>query len=241
MEKQTLAQRIKELNKELDPFYLVDLDNGKFSLCVQINHMDFEFGQPAFDAYAHEVGTPPRDHAGYVTYGSGYDWEAAFREAFKDDPNLKRIRFDCESSGFFCDGNDLDMMAEFGRQFRALCLDTARFTPIVSAGMKNARIRRYEEHRMENSVRGYIMRHPAAKFHIRTNESDFMLAPGDGAGLLDGTIPSVSSLNGDAVLLAEDFLEYQVTGYQEDLLDKDFLKLIAEPEMEEVFDDSQHM
>ncbi len=241
MEKQTLAQRIKELNKELDPFYLVDLDNGKFSLCVQINHMDVEFGQPAFDAYAHEVGKPPRDNAGYVTYGSGYDWEAAFREAFKDDPNLKRIRFDCESCGFFCNGDDLDMMADFGRQFRSLCLDTARFAPIVSAGMKNDRIRRYEEHRMENSVRGYIMRHPTAKFHIRTGEGDFMIAPGSGERLLEGSFTSVASINGEVSLPADVLLDYQVTDYQEDLLEKDFLKLIVEPEMEEVFDDSQHM
>lgn len=46
---------------------------------------------------------------GFYTHGSGYEWEAAFRQAFEDDPNIDKITFDCESGGFFCWADSLDL------------------------------------------------------------------------------------------------------------------------------------
>ena len=130
MNKENIDERIEEFNKILAPFYLVSHDDGMYSLCLYINVLKDDYGQAAFDAYAEAKGEPSRDEHGFVAYGSGDDWAAAFREAFKDDVNLKRIHFDCESSGFFCRGFDLDLMADFGKRFKDLCEDTERFIPI---------------------------------------------------------------------------------------------------------------
>lgn len=58
-------------------------------------------------------GEPAYSKNGLKTHGSGYEWEAAFREAFKDDPNIQRILFDCEAGGFFCYANDLTLLEDF--------------------------------------------------------------------------------------------------------------------------------
>ncbi len=226
-------ERIKELNQELEPFYLVDHNNGRFSLCARMNYMGEEFGWASFDAYAVEIGEDPRDEQGYVTYGSGYDWAAAFKEAFKDDPNLKRIHFDCEGCGFFCDGDDLEMMVDFGKRFRELSLDTEKFTPIVSAGIKNEAIRMAEEERLSHTVRGHIMKHQSAKFHIRTADGDFKLKAGDGKKMLDGSMASITSRTG-VELTADEFLDQRVTASQQDLFDENSFKLMAEMEQEEI-------
>ncbi len=233
-------QRIDELNQELDPFYLVDHGNCTFSLCAMINEMDEEFGQAAFDAYAEEIGEDPRDEQGYITFGSGYDWASAFKEAFKDDPNLKRIRFDCEGSGFFCDGDDLEMMADFGKRFRALCQDTEKFTPIVSEGMKNEAIRQAEEERLAHTVRGQIMSHPLAEFHVRTADGDFKVAAGNGKKLLDGSMATITSLSG-VELTADEFLDQRISASQQDLFDENSFKLMAEMEQEEILSPTMKM
>jgi hypothetical protein len=228
-------ERIKELNRELEPFYIVDHCDGVFSLCARINNMDEEFGQAAFDSYANEIGEDPRDEQGYIVYGSGYDFASAFREAFKDDPNIKRIRFDCESSGFYCLGDDLDMMIDFGKRFRELTLDTERFTPIVSAGMKNEAQRQEAEEALGNTVRGQILWHSLAAFQVRTAHGDFKLDAGDGKKLLDGSMTHITSLTGTE-LTSDEFLEQRVTASQQDIFDENSFKLIAETEQEEILD-----
>lgn len=227
-------ERIKALNRELDPFYLMEGSDGRFSLCARMNYMDEEFGQAAFDAYAESIGEDPRDEQGYITYGSGYDWAAAFKEAFKDDPNLKRIHFDCEGSGFFCDGDDLEMMADFGKRFRELSLDTERFTPIVSAGIKNEAIQMAEEERLSHTVRGYVMKHQMAEFHVLTAQGYFKLGAGEGRKLLSGVKRIVPSFSNNVELTAEEFLDLKVTDAQQDLFDKNLFKLMAEQDQEEL-------
>ncbi len=227
-------ERIKELNRELEPFYLVSGDDGQFSLCARMNFMGKEFGWASFEAYAIAIGEEPHDEQGYVNYGSGYDWEAAFKEAFKDDPNLKRIYFDCEECGFFCDGDDLDMMADFGKRFRELCQDTERFTPIVYAGIQNDAQRRAEEERLNNTVRGYLMKNPMAEYDIRTQQGNFTLEAGTGQALLDGTLLTIISESDGVELTADEFLDYRVTASQQDLFDENVFKLKAEIEQEEI-------
>ena len=101
-----VKERIEAFNEENRPFYIVDHDDGKFSLCLPLGFISGEyedFGQKAFDAYALEIGEPAVDSRGFQTHGNGYEWEAAFCQAFEGDPNLRRFAFDCESSGFFMD------------------------------------------------------------------------------------------------------------------------------------------
>ncbi len=234
-------ERIEELNRELEPFYLVDLHNGKFSLCARINYMGEEFGWASFDAFAISNGEDPRDEQGYVTYGSGDDWASAFKEAFKDDHNLKRISFDCEESLFSCDGDDLEMMADFGQRLRELCQDTERFTPIVSAGIKNAAQIRAEEERMGNTVRGYLIKNPMAEYDIRTPQGNFKLDAGTGQALLDGTLLTIISESDGVELTADEFLDHQVTASQQDLFDENVFKLKAEIEQKEVLAPSMKM
>lgn len=233
MSKNNIDKRIEELNKDLDPFYLVSHDDGMYSLCLYINGLKDDYGQAAFDAYAKEIGEPIRDEQGFYSYGSGYDWEAAFREAFKDDPNLKRIRFDCEAGGFFCDGFDLEMMADFGKRFKELCEDTERFIPIVSEGIRQEKYRQAEAERVSHTVRGHILQHPFAKFEIQTQQGNFKLKAGKGKKLLDGTLTGVTSKAGGVELTADEFLDQTVTASQRDLFDDNSYKLKAETEQEE--------
>lgn len=100
-----IKQRIETFNKGNAPWYIVEHDNGQYSLCLPLDLLSDEYYpycQDAFDAYAAEIGEPAYSKNGLSTHGSGYEWEAAFREAFKDDPNIRRILFDCEAGGFFC-------------------------------------------------------------------------------------------------------------------------------------------
>ncbi len=89
----------------------------------------YPYCQDAFDAYATEIGEPAYSRNGLKTHGNGYEWEAAFREAFKDDPNLSKILFDCEAGGFFCYADDLSLIEDFGSRFKEICEDTEAFTP----------------------------------------------------------------------------------------------------------------
>ena len=133
-------QRIDKFNRETPPFYIVAHDDGQFSLCLPLDLLSddyYPYCQDAFDAYAVEIGEPAYSKNGLRTHGNGYEWEAAFRQAFRDDPNLKKILFDCEAGGFFCYADDLSLIEYFGSRFREICEDTETFTEIVSNGIKN--------------------------------------------------------------------------------------------------------
>ena len=119
-----IQQRIEAFNTENAPFYIVGLENGVYSLCLPLDLLGDKYSpycQEAFDAYAVEIGEPASSPNGLKTHGSGYEWEAAFREAFTDDPHISEILFDCEMGGFFCDSSDLSLLEGFGRRFKAIC------------------------------------------------------------------------------------------------------------------------
>ena len=46
------------------------------------------------------------DERGLKTHGNGYEWDAAFREAFADEPNIERIIFDSETHLFSSDAQN---------------------------------------------------------------------------------------------------------------------------------------
>ena len=117
-------EQIEAFNQANPPFYIVDHEDGSFSLCLPLDFLTNEYRdycQEAFDAYAVEIGEPPVDQHGSIAYGNGYDWEAAFQEAFKDDPNIGKIVFDCELGGFFCYADDLSLIEDFGKRFKEIC------------------------------------------------------------------------------------------------------------------------
>lgn len=224
-----IQQRIEAFNTENAPFYIVGLENGVYSLCLPLDLLGDKYSpycQEAFDAYAVEIGEPASSPNGLKTHGSGYEWEAAFREAFTDDPHISEILFDCEMGGFFCDSSDLSLLEGFGRRFKAICEDTDRFIPIVSEGIKNAEIRQAEQEQLMKTVRGRLMQNPSAVFEIMTPDGHIRLTPENSKALLDGETSFVKL--GGVTLAADELLAQEVAGSQTDLFDGSLIRLKTE-------------
>lgn len=119
-----ISQQIKKFDAENKPFYMVDHGDGEHSLCLPLSSLKGEyndFWQEAFNQYAIWAGEPITDGRFY-THGDGYEWEYVFAKAFEGEENLKKISFDCEAGGFFCYSRDFDVLAEYGRRFREMCI-----------------------------------------------------------------------------------------------------------------------
>lgn len=228
--------KIKEFNKDNKPFYIVDHDDGTFSLCLPLDLLDEAFRdycQDAFDAFAAENGQPAVN--GYFkTYGSGYDWQAAFQEAFKDDPDIGRVFYDCEAGGFFCYCNDLNIISDLGRRFKSICENYKEFAPIVSAGIRNARIREDAEEKLMKTVKGLLMRNPNAVFEIMTPSGNINITPDVSKGLLDGSVEFIDI--GGARYFSSELLDQYVADRQTDLFDDNYIRVKTEetPEQEQV-------
>lgn len=226
-------QRIQAFNETNKPFYIVDHDDGTFSLCLPFTFFDGEYadyGQEAFNLYAAERGDPIMEQ-GLYTHGSGYEWEAAFRQAFADDPNIGRILFDCEAGGFFCDCDDLSIMEDFGKRFKELCEDTKRFVPIIAEGIKNAEARQAEQERLLRTVRGCLMKQPQADYEIQTPVGSIRLIPEDNQKLLNEEMRFVR-ISG-TTYAAYELLDQEVTAIQTDLFDNCLIRMkTEEPEQE---------
>ncbi len=224
-----IRQSIDKFNHENPPFYIVDHEDGEYSLCLPLDLLSDEYYpycQDAFDAYAAEIGEPAYSKNGLKTHGSGYEWEAAFREAFKDDPNIGRILFDCEMGGFFCYANDLTLLEDFGSRFRDICEDTEGFTPIVSAGIKNAEAWEAEQEALMRTVKGQLMQKPAATFDIMTPDGNVRLTPEDSKELLDGSRQFIT-ING-VIHASYELLNQKITDMQTDLFDQNLVRLKTE-------------
>lgn len=230
-----MKERIERFNHENRPFYIVDHDGGQFSLCLPLDFLDDEFenyGQAAFDAYALEIGEPPINRQGFQTHGNGYEWEAAFCQAFADDPNIDKILFDCESGGFFCYTADLSLLEDFGKRFKAICEDSEKFTPIVSNGIKNAEVRREEQERLMRTVRGKFMRNPGARFDIMTPDGSIHLTADDARQLLDGDVEVVRV--GSVYLCPDELLDQEVVRQQTDIFDEDLIRMKTQEVQQEL-------
>lgn len=117
----------------------MDHDDGTFALCLPFTFLTGQYAdycQEAFDNYAKSIGDPVYNDIGLRTHGNGYEWEAAFRQIFRNDPNIGRVLFDCEAGGFFCSCNDLDIIEDFGIRFKDLCEDTQHFTEVIAEGIQ---------------------------------------------------------------------------------------------------------
>ena len=219
---------IKQFNAEYCPFYIVDHDNGKFSLCLAFSFLKGQYedyGQEAFNAYAEEMGEPIVDQYGMYTHGNGYEWEATFKQAFESDPNIGQIKFDCEAGGFFCYSKNLSVLKDFGSRFKTLVEDTGKFTQVVSVGLKAAEKQREEFAKIEFKIMGRLVMNPEAHFSIRTAQGDVQLTPIVIKGLLDGTIDTI--LVGDQQVKAEEFLMQDAYHMQRDLFSRNTYQLIT--------------
>ena len=77
-----IEQRIKAFNRANPPFYLVEHDDGTFSLCLAFSFLRGKyagFGQDAFNQYAKQIGEPVKED-GFYTHGNGYEWESVFKK-----------------------------------------------------------------------------------------------------------------------------------------------------------------
>lgn len=221
----SIKQEIEEFDATCKPFYLVDHDNGTFSLCLAFTFLDDDYGQEAFNAYAREIGVPERDKHGIYSYGNGYDWEAAFKEAFKDDPNLSKIKFDCEAGGFFCNSDDLAVIKDFGQRFKVLVDDSSAFTKVASDGIRAYEKQRDDFAKIEFKIMGRLIRHPDANFMIRTVQGDVLLHPKETHELLEGSRDTL--LVGGRHMKASDFLMQDAYYIQPDLFERNTYQLIT--------------
>ena len=136
-----IRQQIKKFDEENKPFYMVDHGDGEYSLCLPLSSLKGEysdFGQEAFNQYAVRAGEPVTDGRFY-THGDGYEWEHVFEKTFEGEENLKKISFDCEAGGFFCYSNDFEILAEYGRRFREICMKEQEFTELVCSALSEDR------------------------------------------------------------------------------------------------------
>lgn len=146
-----IKQQIEKFDAENKPFYMVDHEDGVYSLCLPLSFLSEEyrdFGQEAFNQYAIRAGEPVTDGRFY-THGDGHEWKYVFEKAFEGEENLKQITFDCEAGGFFCYSRDFDVLAEYGRQFREICMNEQEFTELVCSALSEDRQPVEEEISME--------------------------------------------------------------------------------------------
>ena len=224
-----IKERIEVFNRENKPFYIVDHGGCKFSLCLPLDMLPDEYYpycQEAFDAYAEEIGASKYLLSGRHRFGDGYDWQAAFCQAFAGDPNLDKISFDCEASGFFCTCQDLAILEQYGAAFREICTDTARFIPIVSQGIQRMEQQMKEQELLMKTVRGQLMENPNAIFHIMTPYGNVSLHPMDTKELLDGTRSTID-IEGTHYAAFE-LLDQEVTASQTDLFNSNCFRMKTE-------------
>lgn len=223
-----MEQSIQSFNEKNRPFYIVDHDNGNYSLCLPLSLLGdeyFPYCQEAFDAYAREIGEEPVSASGRFTHGNGYEWQAAFCQAFCGDPNLQRFRFDCESSGFFMYCNDLSLLETYGAKFKEICEDPARFTPIVSAGVRQLDWWEAEQERMMNTVRGQLMAKPNCTFEIRSPFGNLRITPEMTQRLLAGEMGLVEI--DDVYYTDDEVLNQEIVSSQTDLFDSSLIRIRA--------------
>ncbi len=214
-------------------FYIVDHDNGNYSLCLAFSFLKddhADYGQYAFDAYALEIGQPARDKQGFCTYGSGYEWDVAFKEAFKADHNIGQIHFDSENSGFFCYCTNLSALMDFGTRFKAIVEEPEEFTKVVSAGIKAERKRQEAYEAIQYKIKGRISDYSDFSFMIRTVQGDIYLTPGDIQDLLNGDAEHIRI--GDETIRTKDFLMQDAYRMQVDLFNPGTYQLITDEAFE---------
>lgn len=125
------------------------------------------------------------------TYGYGYEWEEAFRQAFRNDPDIGRVLFDCEEAGFFCACDGLDILDDFGIRFKEICEDTIYFADIIAEEIQNHEAWEKEQGKRMKIVKGQLMSRSSAVFEIKTPDDDIRISPSTIKMLLFGKMDTV--------------------------------------------------
>ncbi len=218
MEKKLKLEKFNE--KEGRPFYIVDLEDGSYSLCLRLNFLPEEykdFGQKAFNQYA-ITNNEPVEENGYHTHGDGYEWREVFKEAFKNEENLKKITFDCEAAGFYCNCEDLDVLIDFAIRFKELCMDEKKFENIVIMALTEFyREKSFDE---ENNTVKWCMRDKhGMNMEICTGDYQVVVNSADTEKLLSGEIVCAIDMNSRhmVVIDGKSLLGYKVIGFELDI------------------------
>lgn len=225
----SLQKEINAFNTECKPFYIVSHDDGNFSLCLVCSSLSSEYkdyGQEAFNRYAKGKGEPIKDAQGFYNHGSGYEWQAAFKKAFQDEPNINKISYDSELGGFFCYSNNLDILKYFGRRFKALVEDTEAFTKVVSAGLNQAEEERAKFEKIRYKIMGRLLEHLGSCFDIKTVDGIVHLEPEEAHALVTGELQTiiVGSKEMDAMI----FLSQNAVGISKNLFAENTYQLITD-------------
>ena len=129
------------------------------------------------------------------------------------------------------DCDDLSLLEEYGSKFREICMDTERFTPIVSQGIKRMDQWLAEQEKLANTVRGALLENPSSTFDIMTPDGNIRITPQDTKQLLDGDMQFVHI--GGAQYCAFELLDQEIVQKQTDLFDEDLIRMkTQEPEQE---------
>lgn len=230
----TENKTIKEFNEANRPFYIVDHENTEYSLCLTFAFLRGElkdYGQEAFNAYAREIGEPVQDSRGFYTHGNGYEWEAAFRKAFEDDPNIGHIKYDSEAGGFFCYSKKLDVLSDFGTRFKAIVDDIEKFTKVVSVGIKAQEKQQAEFAEIEHKIKGRLITHAESYFNIRTVYGDIHLTSCDIKDIMDGSVEKITI--GNMTMPISDFLMQDAYKIQPDIFNPNTYQLITDDALEQ--------
>lgn len=230
----TIKERIARFGKENYPFYLVEHDDGTYSLCLVRDFLrdeDADYGQYAFDAYAIQNGEPTVTKSGLYTHGNGYEWGYVFTKAFRGDPEFGKISFDCESGGFFCYTAEFDLLENYGRRFKQLVEDKESFTRLVAEALKEEDVIRKEQEKLHNQVRGFLMRHRRSDIDMLTPYGRFLLTAKVGQNLLNGRMEEIRI--GETVLSTDEFLSMTVTAAREDLIEPGYFQVKTESAKQE--------
>ena len=112
-------EHTEQFQQEIAPFFWVNLDGGRASVCLNVG----TYLQEVFDTRADE---------GFE--GNGYDW-GSLAQVFLDEkcPELSvHIDFDPEASMFCAFSSNTAALADFIRRFKAACEDRSLILDLFS-------------------------------------------------------------------------------------------------------------
>ena len=221
-----IKERIDAFNDMNRPFYIVDHNDGIFSLCLPVDLLNGEYAdycQRAFNSYAKAIGEPVKDEYGAYTHGNGYEWESAFREAFKDDPQIDKVIFDSEAGGFFCNSHDLSVLENLGKRFKDMCGDNVQFTMLIARGIEHQAEREQVQERLLSTVRGQMMSHPNSDFDILTPDGRVYVSSADVHNMLGGY--SLFIQIGRTTLTSDELLDQHIEQMQTDIFDQSLIRM----------------
>lgn len=199
-----VSERINKFNEENAPFIIMDTENDgrKYTLSLMIDFLDGDYkdyGQYAFNTYAESVNEKIDNH------GHGYDWERVFKRAFRNEPRMREVDFDCEAGAFFCYATDLSLLEKLGGIFRKVCEDRELFQTLVNKTMIEA------EH---STVEEELVREWDAIFTVETPDGIVQITKEDRKDLLKKVKTTVKAVNGNSVIEVDayDFLNQRIEG-----------------------------